>query len=343
MIEPDFGPFNGQANQAKTSYAKLEADYRAECELAARIARQAAPIAGDSFQGDRYEHVQPLGEGSFGKVDIVREITTESIYARKQIKFNAGGNDPSIIENRVRNEAEVMTKLRHNHIAGVQMWFKTDVCWTIIMLPVADYDLTHFLKQCSSKNYPRADLELINAWFGCLASALTYAHGENVKHEDIKPSNILVKQKKVYLTDFGSAKDFGETEASTTEDYLDQGSPIYWPPDRRPWGRAADVFALGCVFSEMLTVRQGKSLRNYREFRADRESDYQNAFRHSLEKVAEWLTERLNINDNDPPAQTILEQTLNMLIDNAGERSTVSKVKNEFRKHNYKLFCAACQ
>lgn len=343
LAEPEFRAFEEQVLQADAIYSSLEIEWRTQCEIAERVAQQVIPGIGNYPAGDRYEHVEPLGKGSFGEVDIVREITTGSIYARKQITFSAGGNDPAIIANRVRNEADVMTKLRHNHIASVQIWFKTDIAWTIIMLPVADYDLTTFLKDCVKQNYPRASLDLINAWFGCLASALTYAHGESVKHEDIKPHNILVKQKKVYLTDFGSAKDFGEAEASATEDYLDQGSPIYWPPERRPWGRAADVFALGCVFSEMLTVRQGKSLREYRDFRANRMGDFQHAFKSSLDKIQVWLTTKLNINNNDPPAQTILEQTLNMLIDNAGERSTVSGVKNELRKHNYTLFCNACQ
>lgn len=224
----------------------------------------------------RFEHIRDLGRGSYGVVDEVREPTTGAVYARKSIPRRIPGQDSQHIEDRVKNECQIMCKrLRHNHIASVNIYFRDESFWSMIMLPVADCDLRVFLdEKCVAANFPYDAIRMLDPWFGCLISALAYAHTEMVKHEDIKPNNILISGKKIYLTDFGTAKDFSELEASTVSDYLQAGTPVYWAPEPRPWGRPADIFALGCVFSEMLTVRQKKSLDEYRRFRYARDEGF---------------------------------------------------------------------
>lgn len=215
-------------------------------------------LVGGHEDGDtRFDKLKDLGRGTYGAVQSVREVSTGAVYARKSIPISITGSDEKQIEQLVKNEVETMTTLRHNHIASVNMHFRRARYWSIIMSPVADCDLRVFLeKRCVGEGYPRNNMRLLDSWFGCLISALAYTHREMVKHEDIKPNNILIKGEKIYLTDFGTAKDL----ESTTADFAEQGTPVYWAPQPRPWGRAADVFALGCVFSEMLTVRQRKSL-----------------------------------------------------------------------------------
>lgn len=211
------------------------------------------------------------------------------------------------------------------------------------MLPVADFDLRVFLdEKCVGAGFPRENMRMIDPWFGCLVSALAYAHAEKVKHEDIKPNNILIKGNKVFLTDFGTAMDFSQLERSTVSDYYEQGTPIYWAPEPRAWGRPADVFALGCVFSEMLTVRQGRSLSDYRNFRYNQNRDFGYAYRSNLPMVRQWLKRELRgIDKFDPAGQMVLEQTLNMLTEDPGERSEALRLKKLLKSEDV-LFCATC-
>jgi serine/threonine protein kinase len=108
-----------------------------------------------------------------------------------------------------------MQKLRHHHIASVQFHVFEHDTYSIIMLPVAECDLHHFLRRCIDAKFPRTELAHLTPWFGCLVGALAFAHSKHIKHEDIKPSNVLIKDHQPYLTDFGCAKDFSGLDSST--------------------------------------------------------------------------------------------------------------------------------
>lgn len=300
---------------------------------------------------DRFVKVRRLGSGTYGFVDEVREVTTGSLYAQKSIPVVIRGSDPKTIQERVENEVLIMSKrLRHHHIASVNIYFREAEYWRMIMLPVADYDLREFLETTISNNYPSDSLRMLDPWFGCLISALAYAHSAKIKHEDIKPSNILIRNQKVFLTDFGTAKDFSELEASTVSDYQITGTPVYWAPEPRDWGRAADVFALGCVFAEMLTVRQKRSLQDFRQYRHTPNAEYKYAYKSNLPKVKEWLKQVVGTDgkngkgeqaEKDETAITILEQILNMLLKDKDDRAEAQRVKRLLRA-DYTLFCDTC-
>lgn len=343
-LDINFDPIEEQIKSAKDVYEKQFAEWKVRCAYALDQAQRAvnSQSAGSDNVDAGFESLRDLGRGSYGTVDEVREVSTASVYARKSIPLSAGGQDSESIAERVRNEFQIMSKLRHNHIASVNMLFKNESFWSIIMLPVADYDLRTFLdERCVKAGHPYEAMRLLDPWFGCLISALTYAHDEQVKHEDIKPSNILIKGRKVFLTDFGTAKDFSEFEASTIGGYLEQGTPVYWAPEPRAWGRPADVFALGCVFAEMLTVRQRKSLQEFRRFRFNPAKEFGYAYRSNLLKVRRWLKDLLGITSKDPVAQTILEQTLNMLIEENAHRPDARRVKRHLKAEE-QLFCSSC-
>lgn len=331
--------------QASETYESFSSEWRVQFESAVEQQKRLVfntPVGGHEDADTRFEVLKDLGQGSYGAVQAVREVSTGTVYARKSIPITITGSDEKHIEARVKNEVETMTKLRHNHIASINMHFRGVKYWSIIMSPVAEYDLRVFLeKKCVEAGYPRNAMRLLDSWFGCLISALAYTHREMVKHEDIKPNNILIKGEKVYLTDFGTAKDFEGLE-STTADFAEQGTPVYWAPQPRPWGRAADVFALGCVFSEMLTVRQRKTLQDYRKFRFQPTADYGYAYKANLKRVRLWLTRQLpDIDARHPVAQLICEQTLNMLEADDGQRLEANRVRHNMRPEE-SLFCASC-
>lgn len=280
----------------------------------------------------RFVSLRFLGRGSYGDVDEVRELTTGASYARKHIHLDT--DKPEVIAEDVRNEVLIMQKLRHLHIATVLFYFKDEMAYSIFMLPVADYDLRKFLSLCTKEDYSPALTKQIYPWFGCLLDALAYAHKLRIKHQDIKPSNILIKNNQPYLCDFGLAKDFARQNTSTSRGHDVQGTFVYRAPEVVPnqsRGRKADFFALGCVYSEMFTVSQGKSAEEYRDARQESGST---AFRDCLPTVEAWLRsfERKGL------SALLIDQILGMIDKNVDKRHTAEQAVN-FLKRERALFC----
>ena len=233
-----------------------------------------------------------------------------------------------------------MQRLHHHHIASVQFHVFEGDKFSIIMLPVAECDLRHFLHQCVDKRFPKKEITHLTSWFGCLIGALAFAHSKQVKHEDIKPSNILIKEHQPYLADFGSAKDFSGLESSTTLDTLTFGTLVYWAPEPHPRGRAADVFSLGCVFSEMLTVRHERSLGDFQAFRHIPHRDNAYAFKENLEKVMDWLHDL--VPRRDSVGNLLKEQTYKMLELDPLQRKEAKDIKRNLRLEGDTVFCSTC-
>lgn len=290
----------------------------------------------------RWQAIRMLGKGTFAVVEEVRESSHGFTYARKSISRSRKGISELDIEKRVRKEVEIMTKLQHNHIPKVATLLQGKATWDIIMLSVADCNLREYLEdRCIASNYEIDAIRSMDTWFGCLISALAFAHTKRIKHEDIKPANILIKRRHVFLADFGTAQDFSELEGSITHDYFEAGAPVYWAPEPRPRGPAADVFALGCVFAEILTVRRKRSLHEFRLYRCQSQADFKYAFKYGLPKTRQWLTQDLIRMGDEDYLTTVTEQVLNMILEEPGERPKARRVRKSLRTEE-QLFCFLC-
>ncbi len=100
------------------------------------------------------------------------------------------------------------------------------------------------------------------------AEVLSYAHDKGVIHRDLKPENVMLSHDEVFVLDFGLAKlrevegavvYDAETASSLTQDGQVIGTPAYMAPEQargREVGFRADVFSLGVVLYEMLTLER---------------------------------------------------------------------------------------
>jgi serine/threonine protein kinase len=101
----------------------------------------------------------------------------------------------------------------------------------------------------------------LHSYFGCLAQAVAYLHrqGVQIRHKDIKPANIVVDDFGApILTDFGLSKHFeaGEHSEGPTPKTLKYADPESITEQRRD--ERSDIFSLGCVYLEIVTVLLGK-------------------------------------------------------------------------------------
>ena len=97
-----------------------------------------------------------------------------------------------------------------------------------------------------------------------VCQALDYAHEEHIIHRDIKPSNIFLMADgtTVKVGDFGISKVLdaaaGQNQTTTAEaDGGRVGTKRYMAPeilDRKDYSNKADIWSLGCVLFELLTL-----------------------------------------------------------------------------------------
>src|SRR5262249_41703479 len=95
-----------------------------------------------------------------------------------------------------------------------------------------------------------------------IAASLAAAHGRGPLHRDLKPDNVFVADEgqRVALLDFGLTRRLdGAAETDLTSEGAVLGTPEYMAPEQlhaaREVGPAADVYALGVILYELLTLR----------------------------------------------------------------------------------------
>ena len=125
---------------------------------------------------------------------------------------------------------------------------------------------------------------------GCIVRAVAYCHVADVRHLDLKPSNILINPGRVYLADFGIAKDVYNREHTMTMGV--QGTPKWRAPEisnsvygDEEWSmQAADVYSLGLVMLNIATILYGASMDQFTAVVADLSP------RTRAESIARYLT-----------------------------------------------------
>ncbi|RIA84712.1 kinase-like domain-containing protein, partial [Glomus cerebriforme] len=158
-----------------------------------------------------YQLIQPLGNGSYAVVYMVREKNTGQFYALKCLsKANLSDYHLEIQHNEVR----IHEQLSHPNIVKLDHYFETPD-WLFLVLEYCEgQDLYYWLTQNNDSKDPITGKLLSEK-----EHAVGYCHKKGIAHRDLKPENFIVMIKndseykgvQVKLTDFGLATDEKES------------------------------------------------------------------------------------------------------------------------------------
>jgi eukaryotic-like serine/threonine-protein kinase len=239
----------------------------------------------------RYAPDKVLGEGGMGVVTLFHD---RQIGRRIAIKVVRRGGDRDA-EGRFLREARVQGQLEHPAVVPVyDLGLTPDGAAYFSMKRVRGVTLEEVVRALrsgdpeASNRYSRRRLL---AAFNSVCLAVDFAHEHGVVHRDLKPANVMLGDfGEVYVLDWGLAKIVGAEDVTATGRVksLDVelrdtvagsvlGTPGYMAPEQMRGdidrvGPASDVYALGAILFELLTLHplhDGRSLQSLVESTLD--------------------------------------------------------------------------
>ncbi|KAK6632333.1 Dual specificity tyrosine-phosphorylation-regulated kinase 2 [Polyplax serrata] len=243
-----------------TDYEKTEIEKYPEIWY---LGLDACKIHGEDFDDDygsyhkvlhdhisyRYEILEVIGKGSFGQVIRALDHKTNQHVAIKIIRNKKRFHHQALIEVRILDHLRKKDKYStHNviHMLGY-FYFRNHLCISFELMSLNLYELIK--KNC----YQGFSLTLIRRFAHSLVQCLRLLQKENIIHCDLKPENVLLKQR-------GSSSikviDFGSSCYSHQRVYTYIQSRFYRSPEvilGLPYGPAIDMWSLGCILAELYT------------------------------------------------------------------------------------------
>jgi serine/threonine protein kinase len=243
------------------------------------------------------------------------------------------------------NELKTSKRVDHRHVVKVVASFTDPEHVGIIMGTIADCDLKSFME----KEMVPERKTLLRSFFGCLVLGLKAIHSMNIRHKDIKPTNILVKSSVVLYTDFGIALDYSQTERSTTRGRPAMFTEQYCAPEVDNWEdqkSSSDIFSLAAVFLEMATILNNESIEKLRKYLDENGAGNSGWYCRCLPRIGNWISELQQNTQSLGIDRTVLTWISNGLQKEASDRPTIYQLEIDVgRAHaaaQYPLACHGC-
>jgi len=196
---------------------------------------------------DEYEIIEELGRGGMAIVFKAREKGLDREVAVKVLPFSLAF-DSEFVE-RFQREARTSAKLEHANIIPIYRVGKKGRVIYFVMKFLRGQALSEKLSERGK--LPPDDIRRILIQ---TASALGYAHKNDIVHRDIKPDNIMFDESgNAILTDFGIAKAASGTRLTGTG--MSIGTPHYMSPEQaraQTLDGRSDIYSLGVVAYQCL-------------------------------------------------------------------------------------------
>ncbi|XP_078399440.1 NUAK family SNF1-like kinase 1 isoform X1 [Cetorhinus maximus] len=206
----------------------------------------------------RYQILQTLGRGAYGKVKKAQETATGRTVAIKSVRKDRVQEELDRIH--IQREMEIMSSLNHPNIIRINEVFENKDKIIIIM----DYCSNGELYDYVNEHHRLSENEARKA-FRQIVSAVHYCHKKGIVHRDLKLENILLDENfNVKLADFGLSNLYHKDRLLET--YC--GSPLYASPEivnGFPYqGPEVDCWALGVLLYTLVCGTMPFDSRSYK-------------------------------------------------------------------------------
>ena len=191
----------------------------------------------------KFEILESIGSGCFGKVFKVKDELLEAERALKIIRVN---NPDEFIK--AIDEAKILEKCRHSNIVDIK---EVDIMKT--EEGIFPYIVTEYLKNGSVQSYLENNFISVHQSIKIISEALLgveHAHNQGILHRDIKPGNIL-------FSDTGEAKlsDFGLAYGLPDQVFNFEGYNAHLPLEvleEKVQDELSDLYSMGITLYRLL-------------------------------------------------------------------------------------------
>jgi serine/threonine protein kinase len=188
-----------------------------------------------------------IGRGTYGTVQLVRNINDQQLYAMKSMTKHLLAQSDQI--GQARDERDALLAVAHPFLVSAHFTFQSDTKVFLVLDYVPGGELFLRLRQEKSFSESRARLYAAEILLG-----LGHLHSRGMIYRDLKPENVLVDAEgHIRLTDFGLVKMHMDSSHSTATTFC--GVPEYIAPEmltQKPYTRAVDWWSFGILLYEMI-------------------------------------------------------------------------------------------
>ena len=213
---------------------------------------------------DNYVVKGRIGEGAHGIVLKGINKATMQVVALKRIPLK---NTGSGLPNSALRELMALRLINHAHCIRFIDYFPQGIPVSVCLISLlfrmlcAGYSLVLVCEYLASDlwemmrtNAQPLSKNHIKSYLWMLVSAIDYIHDLGIMHRDLKPANLLIgAEGQLKVADFGLCRLFQQKSAEYTHQVA---SRWYRAPEllygSRNYGPQVDLWAIGCIFGEML-------------------------------------------------------------------------------------------
>jgi NIMA (never in mitosis gene a)-related kinase len=195
-----------------------------------------------------YRRLRLLGQGSFGKAFLARDLSNNELCVMKQVrveKMDVKARDTAV------REAVALRRVRHPNVVRFRQVFVRSG-WLCLVMDFADGgDLCAAVKERARSKQPFEESAVLEC-FSQVADAVNYVHNQKMVHRDIKSRNVfLCRTGRALLGDFGLVR---LLESTCELAHTRVGTPYYLSPEiirKQPYNYKTDIWSLGVLLYEM--------------------------------------------------------------------------------------------